>query len=99
MLAIGSIVYLNEGSKKIMILNRGPLVVIENQKTMFDYSGCIYPLGLVSDEILYFNEENIDKAIFNGFSDEEETRFEEIYREWLVKNEKKVVKGIVPHQL
>lgn len=31
MLTIGSVVYLKEGSKKIMILNRGPLVVLDGR--------------------------------------------------------------------
>lgn len=35
---IGSIIYLKEGSQKLMIINRGPIVEIENQKYMFDYS-------------------------------------------------------------
>ncbi|VDZ36535.1 Putative EsaC protein analog (Listeria type 3) [Staphylococcus aureus] len=28
---IGSIIYLKEGSQKLMIINRGPIVEIENQ--------------------------------------------------------------------
>lgn len=60
---IGSIIYLKEGSQKLMIINRGPIVEIENQKYMFDYSACKYPIGVVEDEIYYFNEENIDSVI------------------------------------
>lgn len=65
---IGSIIYLKEGSQKLMIINRGPIVEIENQKYMFDYSACKYPIGVVEDEIYYFNEENIDSVIFKGYS-------------------------------
>ncbi len=32
---IGSIIYLKEGSQKLMIINRGPIVEIENQKYIF----------------------------------------------------------------
>jgi len=35
---IGSIIYLREGSQKLMIINRGPIVDIDNQKYIFDYS-------------------------------------------------------------
>ncbi|WP_256083930.1 DUF4176 domain-containing protein, partial [Staphylococcus aureus] len=49
---IGSIIYLKEGAQKLMIINRGPIVEIENQKYMFDYSACKYPIGVVEDEIL-----------------------------------------------
>lgn len=53
---IGSIIYLKEGSQKLMIINRGPIVEIEGQKYMFDYSACKYPVGVVEDQIYYFNE-------------------------------------------
>ena len=59
---IGSIIYLKEGSQKLMIINRGPIVDIDNQKYIFDYSACNYPVGVVEDQIYYFNEENIDKS-------------------------------------
>ena len=76
---IGSIIYLKEGSQKLMIINRGPIVEIENQKYMFDYSACKYPIGVVEDEIYYFNEENIDSVIFKGYSDQDEVRFQELF--------------------
>lgn len=86
MLTIGSIVYLKEGTQKIMILNRGPLIEIENSVQMFDYSGCVYPAGLVPEQVLYFNDENIDKVLFEGFSDEDEVRFQELFADWKEKN-------------
>ena len=52
---IGSILYLKEGSQKLMIINRGPIVEIEGQKYLFDYSACKYPVGVVEDQIYYFN--------------------------------------------
>lgn len=69
--------YLKEGSQKLMIINRGPIVEIDDEKYMFDYSACKYPLGVVEEQIYYFNEENIDKVVFEGYVDEEETRFQE----------------------
>lgn len=69
--------YLKEGSQKLMIINRGPIVEIDDEKYMFDYSACKYPLGVVEDQIYYFNEENIDKVVFECYVDEEESRFQE----------------------
>ena len=63
---IGSIIYLKEGSQKLMIINRGPIVDIDNQKYIFDYSACNYPVGVVEDQIYYFNEENIDKVVLKA---------------------------------
>lgn len=51
---IGSIIYLKEGSQKLMIINRGSIVEIESQKYMFDYSACKYPVGIVEAQIHYF---------------------------------------------
>lgn len=95
MLPIGSIVYLKDGSRKIMILNRGAFLEKDGEKTIFDYSGCIYPVGLDAEQILYFNDENVDKVIFEGFKDEEENRYQELYKQWLVENDGVLKKGKV----
>jgi hypothetical protein len=93
MLPIGSIVYLNEGTSKLMILNRGPIIELEGEQKMFDYSACVYPQGLIADSVLYFNEENIDEVIFEGFKDSDEDRFHSLYKQWLDENE--IQKGVV----
>ncbi|MFP7253905.1 DUF4176 domain-containing protein [Terribacillus goriensis] len=97
MLPIGSIVYLNEGTSKLMILNRGPIIEINGEQKMFDYSACVYPQGLVADSVLYFNEENIDEVIFEGFRDSDEERFHLLYKQWLEENE--IQKGVVSSPL
>ncbi|SDC36600.1 hypothetical protein SAMN05421663_102204 [Terribacillus halophilus] len=93
MLPIGSIIYLNEGTSKLMILNRGPIIEHNGEQKMFDYSACVYPQGLVADSVLYFNEENIDEVIFEGFKDSDEDRFHSLYKQWLEENE--IQKGVV----
>ncbi|WP_366248096.1 DUF4176 domain-containing protein [Terribacillus aidingensis] len=97
MLPIGSIVYLNEGTSKLMILNRGPIIELNGEQKMFDYSACVYPQGLVADSVLYFNEENIDEVIFEGFKDSDEDRFHSLYKQWLEENE--IQKGVVSSPL
>lgn len=102
MLPIGSIVYLKEGSSKLMILNRGPILPSEeadSEGVMFDYSGCFYPQGLDPNNVFYFNEENIDKVVFEGFKDADEERFQEIYDEVMEKYKGKVKKGKVTEPL
>jgi len=98
-LPIGSIVYLKEGSQKLMIMNRGAQIKREEEAQVFDYSGCLYPVGLVAEQVLYFNAENIDKVLFEGFSDEDETRFQELYQQWLESEGKNVPKGKVERAL
>mgnify|MGYP002653373424 FL=1 len=92
---IGSIIYLKEGSQKLMIINRGPIVEIEGQKYLFDYSACKYPVGVVEYQIYYFNEENIDNVIFEGYSDQDETRFQELFKEMMVNLDEDVQRGTV----
>ncbi|HCW9511427.1 TPA: DUF4176 domain-containing protein [Staphylococcus aureus] len=95
---IGSIIYLKEGSQKLMIIKRGPIVEIENQKYMFDYSACKYPIGAVEDEIYYFNEENIDSVIFKGCSDQDEVRFQELFDNMKQNLDSEIQRGEVTQQ-
>ncbi|MDU9352040.1 DUF4176 domain-containing protein [Staphylococcus warneri] len=92
---IGSIIYLKEGSQKLMIINRGPIVEIEGQKYMFDYSACKYPVGVVEDQVYYFNEENIDNVIFEGYSDQDETRFQELFEDMKDNLDEDIQRGTV----
>ena len=96
MLELGSIVYLKDGVEKVMILSRGPIVEEDGERLIFDYSGCIYPVGLDMERILHFNEENIDKVVFNGYHDGAEDRFQELYNEWMEENKDEYKKGVVP---
>ena len=98
-LPIGSVVYMKEGSQKLMILNRGAQIELDGKVQMFEYSACVYPVGLVPNQILYFNAENIDRIVFEGYSDEEEERFQELYQNWLETEGKNVVKGNVEQVL
>ncbi|UEX90905.1 DUF4176 domain-containing protein [Staphylococcus ratti] len=95
MITIGSIIYLKGGSQKMMILNRGPILEQENKKVMFDYAACKYPLGLVGEEIFYFNTENIARVVFEGYSDEDEIRFQELYQDMLKNLDNDIVRGEV----
>ncbi|HEL2041599.1 TPA: DUF4176 domain-containing protein [Streptococcus suis] len=95
MQTIGSIVYLKEGGQKMMILNRGAIVDLGEGQVYFDYSACAYPVGFSPEKIFYFNEENIDKVIFEGYQDEDEERFRELYDNWFKQNGGKLEKGTV----
>jgi len=63
-------------------------------------SGCFYPQqGLDPTNVFYFNEENIDKVVFEGFKDEEEERFQEIYENWIKENKSALKKGKISSPL
>ena len=75
MLNLGSIVKLKKGKVKLMIINRGVGIKINDADCYFEYVGCIYPVGLELENLYYFNQDNIQAVIFK--------EFEKDYTEWV----------------
>ena len=74
-LPIGTVVMLKGGSKRVMITGFCSMPT-DDQNTMYDYSGCMYPEGfLSSDQTALFNHDQIEKVYHLGFADEEEQKF------------------------
>lgn len=84
-LPIGSIVRLKNGKEKLMILNRAPLFNNNGILGYFEYSACIYPYGQTGQNVFFFNEEDIEQVLFEGFKDEEEIAFCNNYNEKIEK--------------
>ena len=84
LLPLGSVVLLEEGLQKLLIVGRGAIYAdqITGKDTFADYMAVLYPTGLNPETTIFFNHENIDKIVFEGYSDEEEERFMEVYTEW-----------------
>lgn len=80
-LPLGSVVRLNNGDIKLMIISRAPLYEQEEVIGYFDYSACIYPTGQVESQTYFFNNENIEKVYFEGYKDEQEELFQKQYEE------------------
>ena len=76
-LPIGSVVLLEGGTKKLMIT--GYCMETEEQPgVLYDYSGCLYPEGLIrSDVTSIFNHDQIKEIFFKGYNDEEGKEFHE----------------------
>ena len=77
LLPIGSVVLLKNGTKAVMITGFYP--VTNNQpNTVYDYSGCLYPEGMVSSEQnLVFYHNDIAKLLFVGYNSEQEKEFKQ----------------------
>ena len=76
LLPIGSVVLLKEGKKRLMICGRIQAKAGEN--TIYDYSACLYPEGIVDPGSMYFfNNDAIDRVYFMGFQDPEEVAYSE----------------------
>ncbi len=74
-LSIGSVVLLKGGTKKVMIIGYFG-VSNEHQNQMYDYSGCVYPEGLLdSEQTLLFNDDQIQEVCFEGYASDEQKEF------------------------
>lgn len=76
-LPIGTVVMLKGGSKRAMIVGFLAMDASKPDK-VFDYSGCLYPEGVISaNQTLLFDHDQIDKVFHMGLVDDEEKDFKE----------------------
>lgn len=68
-LPLGSVVYLHEGNKKLIIIARGLVAKNGDGHIFFDYGGVPYPEGLMDDQMAYFQHDGIKKVVFKGYTD------------------------------
>ncbi len=74
LLPIGSVVLLHGGEKRVMICGR--IQTKAGDETIYDYSACLYPEGILgSDSMYFFNRDAIDRLFFVGFQDLEEIEY------------------------
>jgi len=74
LLPIGSVVLLKGGNKRVMICGRIQARAGEN--TIYDYTGCFFPEGIIDlKNMFFFNRDAIDMIFFIGLQDREELEF------------------------
>jgi len=77
LLPIGSVVLLNDSTKKVMIVGvcqRG----VSNPDIIWDYVGVVFPEGfLAADKMFMFNNEQIQQIYAIGYQDGEQLLFKE----------------------
>ena len=66
---LGSIVLLKGALKKLLIISRAINVRNSEKILFFDYAAVPYPEGLINDQVVYFNNEDISKIVFEGYRD------------------------------
>ena len=86
-LPLGSVVILNGGVQKVIICARGMVAANMVPPMFFDYGGSLYPQGIIGDQIMYFNHEDIKKIIFTGYTDEDDKLMIENINEWFQKSD------------
>ena len=73
-LPVGSIVLLKGATQNVIIIGFAPIE--HGQAKVWDYLGAPYPIGVISsDKNLLFDDEQIDKLIAKGYSDDTEKLF------------------------
>lgn len=74
LLPIGSVVLLKGGNKRVMICGR--IQAKDGDNTIYDYSACYYPEGIVEPtSMFFFNHDAIARLFFVGFQDQEELEY------------------------
>ena len=75
LLPIGSIVLLEGGEKKLMIIGIKQTDVSGDGRE-YDYLGVLYPEGHIGDQFQYlFNHVDIKEILFRGYEDDERDEF------------------------
>lgn len=72
-LPMGSVVRLNKSKGKLIIMGRQQKRTDTN--AVFDYAALLYPFGKVDNNIVLFNEEDIEEILFRGFCDIDEQKY------------------------
>lgn len=85
-LPLGSVVLLDGGIKKLVIIARGLLAQGKAGQVFFDYGAVLYPEGLQGDRMIYFNHKDIAKVVFKGFSDDDDVVMADNINKYLEKN-------------
>lgn len=85
-LPLGTVLKIKKGRKPVMIISRGALYNHSGVIGYFDYSACLYPDGQNTSNVLFFNQEEIEEVLFEGFSDELEEQYLEIYKKEIAKS-------------
>ena len=74
-LPLGTVVLLNGAKKRVMITGYA-IKSPQFEGRLFDYIGCLYPEGMVSqDKNLLFDHKDITQIFALGYSDEEQKIF------------------------
>ena len=83
-LPLGSLVVAKGGARrKIIIIARGLALKVDGKMKFFDYGGCFYPDGMFGTRILYFNREDIEEVLHEGYSDADDQRQIAEINKWL----------------
>ena len=85
-LPLGSVVLLNNGIQKVIIIGRALKVKRGDKEFYFDYGGVLHPQGLINNEMAYFNHSDIQTVYFTGYNDEATRDLTEVINDFVEKH-------------
>ena len=78
LLPLGTVVTLNNASKKIMIIG---FLQKDAQGNIFDYTGVTYPEGFIDSRLkIVFNHSAISEVVFRGFDGGDQSEWKAIIK-------------------
>jgi len=78
-LPIGTIIQVEGNSEPFMIVNHCPVTEKAGKQGYFDFGAVPLPIGLSSQELIFFNKEDVKEVIFVGYIDR---RFQEFLSQY-----------------
>jgi len=92
-LPLGTVVKVKKGVQELMIIGRAQLYNSGGTIGYFDYAAVLYPQGIISNsQFLFFNDEDVEEVVFEGYRNEAEIAFAESYEESVGKSTYKKMK-------
>ena len=86
-LPVGTVCSLENSKKKIVIV--GFYVTEQTSDKTFDYSGCLYPEGIIDPQkVILFNHDQITEILYMGYKNEEEIEFKDKLRHYIIQKNK-----------
>lgn len=87
-LPLGSVVTLKHGGAQIMVAGRAQLFNNGGTIGYFDYAALPFPQGIVdTNQYAFFNDEDIENIIFEGYRSDEEIEYENEYNRKVLNSE------------
>lgn len=80
-LPLGTVLVLRGNPRKVMVVARAVVVNQPEGRRYYDYGACLWPEGVLGDELAYFNQDAIRKVVQEGHSDGDEELMAETLRE------------------
>ena len=82
-LPLGSIVVLNGSVKKLMITARGMLTGEGENRRIYDYGAALYPEGVMDEKMLFFDQKDIYRIVFEGYTDMDDEIMNDTIKKWV----------------